>query len=75
MSAGNTTVKKLMVKASTQARNAAFGRCKRWSEDGYELDGHIVQTMPRRSIERCDPPAVKVKDRPVYSTRIVETHW
>lgn len=76
MSKSHTNTKKLMNKASEQARKRAFGAYSRWSKsDDIGLDG-IGMTAPRRhDMGRCDPPAIKVKERPVYSTRIIETHW
>lgn len=76
MSKGNTAVKKLMNKRAEQARRAAFGTFDRWSKaDDIGLDGRDVAIVPRRNIDRCDPPAIKAKERPAYSTRIIETHW
>lgn len=76
MSKGNTNTKKLMNKASEQARRAAFGTYSRWSKsDDIGLDGVNMPARVHRPVVRCEPPAVVAKERPTYSTRIIETHW
>jgi hypothetical protein len=76
MSKGNTAVKKLMVKDQANRRAEAFGRFKRWSKsDDIGEDGIGMSARIHRNIERCAPPTLTVKERPVYTIGIIATHW
>jgi hypothetical protein len=77
MSKGNTATKAKVLKLKTAARKAAFGANGRWAHDVDLGDGVRQSARVNRPVVKCDPPApaAPTKVAPVYSLRIISTHW